>query len=692
MVTNFEVSAKNSITHRPSILLGHDMLSTCKVYAADFKHQIMNILARKINGKKWVASLFCLFLINAFCAPLYANDWLTSDTYIGAWQTTRVHQKFPLAQRIMFELWKSPDGKPEGVGIFVRRQGKCWGAISFKASTGKLHFTPNQSQVCQGLKGGHFHFMRVFGTQAVMLTFVPDGVEDTPQLLLTHTASYRRLPKSPPDLQALAEGARNGGQSVSQNIQQSGAKHAKRVKELQDSLGPDFQPYFSESHLIGVWRGEFIDERKSYPAEIAMWSMKDASLYKIAGLVVFQDDHCSNIVRITDTSTQLTWRMGSSRISRQNSTCEEIHAEGPLALSPDENRLIINVRVNPSNQTEQSMGNCLQHHPGNHSPNSCQLAGVFLRSTPSQKLNQAVATIPWSYQVKGPEQGHWELLKGNDSGLTRLQALHNTRLKKNAEFFASLGKNLAEAERKREEERRKHIAQRRKQKAAEAERRARTEREWAARQSGKPYDEAAIIELPPLPTVEGPFTTLRGGNFLNALYQSDFDAIAQFDSYYRQRKIQQRRSGVGKHWTDDILDAAVNSMRLADTVLAIYLFYFEANYKACLRKDAVQFKVVKVVPDVVIENLIGVEIARHYGWTERRYFKVNKDFEIAFRRIGTTEPEGAMATLSDFLLNQGGTDLRRELLAGTKQMMKTFPCNSQPVQRLKKTLLTFSTR
>ena len=652
----------------------------------------MHIVVWQTHLKHLFVKAFFVFLISAICGPLHANELLGSNHYIGTWQTTRVHHQFTLARTIMFELWKSPDGTPEGVGIFMTPHGACWGEMSFNDTTGKLQFKSSKSKTCKDLNGGHFNVLRPFGGQVAMLTFVPEGAKDTPQLGLTNTASYRRLKESPPQLKALVSGARKGGPSVEENIQQSLTAHAEQVTQLRDSITQEFQPYFSESHLIGVWRGNFVDKLKNYPAEIAMWSIKDASLYKIGGVVVFHDEHCPKAVTITDTKSQLTWSMSSIQLSQPTDPCKEIHAAGPLALSPDKNTLAINVRVSPQSQNSMNTNNCLQHLPDMDSPQPCGIAGIFQHSSASDRLNKAMSTIQWNYKAKGPEEGHWKLLKRNDSSRSKLVAAHNARLKKNEQFYATLEKNLVAAEKKREEERRMSIAKRLAQIAADAERRARIKREWAARQSGKPYDDTQLVELPPLPTVEGPFTELRGGNFLNALYQGDFAAISQFDAHYRQRKIQQRRAWIGKHWTDDLLDAVVNSMRLADTVLTIYLFYFEDKYATCLKPDAVTFRVVKVVPDTVIENLLGVEVVRYYGWTERKYFKINKDFTIAFRRIGTTEPESAMASLSDFLLNQGGTDLRREVLAGTKQMMNSFSCESKAIQRLEKTLLAFRTR
>ena len=650
------------------------------------------MVKKERNMKTGVISIFCLFLFNPFGGPLYANEWFKGDTYIGTWQTTRVHHQFTHARTIMFELWKSPDGKPEGVGIFLTGHGECWGEMSFNSQTRKLHFSAIKSQTCQDLKGGQFTVLRPFGAQIAMLTFVPEGEKDTPQLGLTNTASYRKLKESPPQLKTLVAGARQGGPSLRKNIHQSLNAHAEQVTELRDSLTPDFKPYFSESQLIGVWQGKFVDKRNSYPAEMAMWSIKEKNIYTIGGVVVFKDTYCPKAVRITDTSSQLTWSLSSTRLVPPTDPCKEIHVAGPLALSPNDTTLAVNVRISPQGQNSMSTDNCLQHLPEIDSPKPCSMAGMFHRSPASEQLNTAIPSIHWSYRAKGPEPGHWDLMKNNASGRTELVTAHNARLKKNAEFYATLEKNLLEAERKREEERRKSIAQRRAQVAADAERRARIKREWAARQSGKLSVDDEFLELPSLPTVEGPFNELRGGNFLNALYHGDFAAISQFDAYYRQRKIQQRRAWIGKHWTDDLLDAAVNSMRLADTVLTIYLFYFEDKYAACLKPDAVTFRVVKVVPDTVIENLLGVEVARYYGWTERKFFKINKEFAIAFRRIGTTEPESAMAGLSDFLLNQGGTDLRREVLAGTKQMMKTFSCESKTIQRLENTLLAFRTR
>ena len=109
--------------------------------------------------KTWAVSICFLFLNAAFGGTLYANELLTGDHYVGSWQTTRVHHQFTHARSIMFELWKSADGKPEGVGIFLTGHGECWGPLSFNETIGKLQFTSTESSACQDLPGGHYGFL-----------------------------------------------------------------------------------------------------------------------------------------------------------------------------------------------------------------------------------------------------------------------------------------------------------------------------------------------------------------------------------------------------------------------------------------------------------------------------------------------------------------------------------------------------
>ncbi len=630
-------------------------------------------------------------LLILFTLPVSADQWLGSDDYIGAWSTYNLMQNFPYAQTIAFELWRSDDGNPKGIGVLINGSQQCLGELLFDAVRDKLLFKSVDGVNCNGLTGGHFNVNRG-GAALVMLTFVPDDVEDTPLVTLTNAAYYRKAKETPSILAPLVASARNSGSSVTDSIEQARDAHEVRLERLRDVLDNNFETSFPQSQLIGVWRGEFFDKLQSYPVEFVLWSVKDINKHKLGGVVHFGDGICTAALRIDDTGAQWVWKTTSSLFVNRSDSCEQIQAVGSLRLGEYGLTLAMNVGTSQRGQGKMGMLNCLRDLPHDETPHHCQMAGLFQRSSPSDALTEAIQTTAFNYDATAPADGHWEILRRNDASLAQLVEEHETGLEEDAKFNAIREANYARAEQEREQEWLDRNAQIRAEEAADKARRERIGREWAARTAGG-GTVSRRVELPTLPTVSGPFSSLSGGDFLNALYHQDMEAIGTFDRYYRQRKINQRRDLMGgEHWSDPFLDAAVNSTRMADTVLAMYLFHYDAKYAACLKSDAVTFEVVTVVPDVVVENLLGVEVARFYGWTERNEFKINSRFTTAFRRVGTTKPESAMATVADFLLNKGGTDVRRELLTGSKQLMNQFACDSDEIRRLENTLYQFSSR
>ncbi len=633
----------------------------------------------------FVAALVCL--LSSLPAGSNAAEW---QSYVGAWRTTNAMRQFPYAQRIVFEFWEADSGSLKGIGVFNKDGSECLGEIARNAPEGKLRFEPLDPSACHGLTGGHFDFVRAFRDDAIMLMFVPDGVDDMTPLMSTHMASYTKLPETPANLRALIAGARTSSGSVADGIQQALATQADALAQLRQRLSVPFRTHYPESQLIGVWRGYLADKLQSYPAELAMWTIKDTTLYEIGGALRFDETGCAATIRVDDTSTRLTFRTGPQQ-SLSAEPCDRHQLSGLVKIDANGDTLALNLRTSGTHQGDLSMLNCIDALPNAESPEDCEIAGYFQRAAASPAFDDAIASMQWRHDAPAPPPGNWDVLRRNDEGLEDLVAAHEAALEGNAAFFAELEKSYAEAERRREQERRDRIAARKADEAASAARREQTRRDWEQRQHGGAAGGLATA-LPTLPEVDGPFRDLRGGDFLNALYHGDFEAVATFDRYYGERKVQQRRALIGDTWADGILDTAFRSYRLVDTVLAIYLFYFDRQYSECLRDDAVQFEVVTVVPDTVVENLLGVEVTRHYGWTSREYFWINKEFTDAFRRIGTTKPEGEKAALSDFFLNQGGTDLRQEILAGSKAMMKRFDCNSEAVKQLEQSLLALTRR
>ncbi len=201
-----------------------------------------------------------------------------------------------------------------------------------------------------------------------------------------------------------------------------------------------------------------------------------------------------------------------------------------------------------------------------------------------------------------------------------------------------------------------------------------------------------LSALPELPRVRGPFDELSGGDFLNALYHGDLAAVARFNKYYQVRKVRQLRGLTGEDPFGALLETGIGEIRLEENVMAVYLFRYESNFGDCLGDDAAEFEVTETRPDTVYENGLGVEVARFYGGTTKTHYRVKPEFEAAFRRVGRMKPEGGMSELSDLLLNGGGSDLRRDLLKGARQIFGRFECDSAEILRFESGLLSVFSR
>lgn len=203
--------------------------------------------------------------------------------------------------------------------------------------------------------------------------------------------------------------------------------------------------------------------------------------------------------------------------------------------------------------------------------------------------------------------------------------------------------------------------------------------------------------------VIAPFHAMPYADYFNAVYQADLKRVRELDEEYLaslrplfQQTNQQTQiliSALGAFigapeaadFLNSRLDHALDNMSLLPSVIAVYLFnYEERGTKACLRADAPQFVVTSSRPDVVTRNGLGVEISRTYGYTSRSYYRVNKEFEDVFRRIGTSSPESLGSWLVDGIFNNGNIS---RLHADTKRLMDSYPCDSAQMKTLEKNFI-----
>ena len=633
--------------------------------------------------KRWFPSCVA---IAALCSPAGADDWLTSSgDYAGSWGSSKVLGKGPKANSVMFELWEGENGLPTGVGIF-QSEGKDWvGKLSPQAPTvdGEqmgLRFDPIESAPPEGAVAGRFKIQRWRPKrQLVSLVFVPDGVPDSPVLIRTNLKHYSKFEAMPPALEPIVGLARFGTDGLEEMLEAQRLVHGEILKSLHQTLASGFNYELSEPDLIGVWQGVIVDRRTQHPATIVLWPGQRFPIQKIFGAIVFANEPIRPAAIQVGSSSpaQATLTFNSMALPGQEGEGDAVHGSGCIQLGGDGSAMAL--WLDRLGSTSQRLSSDLfiedLEVPEGYRPQ--QVAGVFLRTAPSAALQKTLSTVIYPEDSPGPGKTYWEMLSYGTEGLASLRALHEKGMQRNEEIFANRGR--AAQERRAREDR-----------EYEEQQRAKLAEIFNRRFRGGPGGRAALPPLPRLPRVRGPFDDLRGGAYLNALHKGDLDAVAKFDRYYQLRKLRQQYALLGDHFAADIYSAAFRQTRLADTVLGAYLFGFQSRYPECLGEDAVVFKVVKTVPDVVTENLLGAEVMRIYGGTYSSEFKVKPAFASAFRRVGTTKPDGVMASVSAFLLNGSGTDLRREVLAGTRQLMARFDCNSKEVQRVEQSLLLLS--
>lgn len=631
--------------------------------------------------------------------PLAANEWEARD-YIGAWKNNNRLQKFPHAEWITFELWEGADGLPTGVAMFVKGGNqRCIGKISTMEpdparGIRNLRFDPIASQDCETAVGGFFRVSRWRPKSVVTMLFVPDDEPDAPQLILTNTAHFFKLQETPTELEPVVKLARNGSGDLENELAEAKVAQDVVMTSLRETLKEGFNWEVIEAELIGAWQGVIVDSRDQYPAEFALWSGTRYPFQYLYGAIRFEDERIGTAtIQVRSGPGMSSFQLGAHGFSRTGNAeptkmqTEAVSGVGTFQINATGTALALRFRRLQTTRGRLSNEYCVPGMSTEGEFSECHIAGVFVRSNPSAELREDLAGVAWDSASPGPAKDYWELLSHGEAGLAELRTLHAEGLKLNQKILAEMDRKQKERERR---EREALLAERR---AQAAEKLRRSQRPTTSYPPGTRRPMAKPLPpLPKLPQVSGPFDGLRGGDFLNALYDGNLEVLAQFDNYYQIRKIRQQRSVLGDHLFAGLYEAAFQQVRLADTVLAMYLFNYQSIYGSCIRDDAANFRVVEVLPDIVYENLLGIEVARFYGGTTTRHYKVNKEFVTAFRRIGTTKPEGAMSTISDFLLNGGGTDLRRELLAGTRQMMRRHSCDSEIIQRVEKTLLLFSTR
>lgn len=176
-----------------------------------------------------------------------------------------------------------------------------------------------------------------------------------------------------------------------------------------------------------------------------------------------------------------------------------------------------------------------------------------------------------------------------------------------------------------------------------------------------------------------PFTDYPGAAYLNAIYAGDMRTVETIDNEYQERFKQAMREMGGGGVFNGLYELAIDQIRLVEPATAVYLLNYQKNSARCLRADAASFTVTTTVPTVTTTNLLGVEMARSEGYTINSSFKVNKEFEATFRKVGTMKPNDFLGSMVDQFLGNGGITAVNQ---GVRKMMRDHACDSDVIERM----------
>ena len=198
-----------------------------------------------------------------------------------------------------------------------------------------------------------------------------------------------------------------------------------------------------------------------------------------------------------------------------------------------------------------------------------------------------------------------------------------------------------------------------------------------------------------------PFTGIPGADYLNAIYNQDFEALRALDRRYVAgirplmtfgaqqamelgpliNALSGQRSGTAEadlaHW--------LQNLSALHAVLGTYLLNYQDVYAKCLRPDAPKM-VVTTQTDYVTRDGFGAEISRREGWTTQDSYRVNPEFGDHFTTLFRAADGAAQAQLLDLLVNDAQITFLR---SGVKRVMERHDCASPEVKQLEAGFLAY---
>ncbi len=190
-----------------------------------------------------------------------------------------------------------------------------------------------------------------------------------------------------------------------------------------------------------------------------------------------------------------------------------------------------------------------------------------------------------------------------------------------------------------------------------------------------------------------PFLDFPGGDYLDAIYRGDYASLRNQDRRYGKmisNQFDKAMTGLAPGTPNPYsMKGLVNSFTLIKPISAVYLFNYQTVYQRCLKDDRVVFVVTRTVPDIVTTNILGWEVSRSYGYSTSTDYKINKEFTLLFRIVGTSKPFSFSSGFVDSFLGGGK---KNKVLRGIKMAMRSLDCNSKQVKQFEANLRSYASR
>ncbi|WP_334018311.1 hypothetical protein [Alteromonas sp. S015] len=429
------------------------------------------------------------------------------------------------------------------------------------------------------------------------------------------------------------------------------------LKQVDDLIAKELSISQYGAKFMGAWQGYIRFSQPDRPeqqleqAALALWLSGSDEQSEILGYLTISET-CFFTMRLRDNKGSAAL---STRKSRLRNTCNK-----------EQVSLVLPRFYLASMNAER---NLLKLEPGTDRNRVKPSYGIFQRKTPTPYL-MSLLTFEQGQRFALPQEEMTTLMIAAQVPDEQLEKQHAQSMQDSAELLAKKAERLRiqEIEMKKREKVR-----------LEKEQKYRT----AAHQTKlrKSVDSHHAREAR-LPVVTGPFDGLPGSAFLNAVYRGDETLVQRFNRVYANKKADGLKAFFGRYG-NDMTNAVADlhkKVKIEDSVAAKYLFEYEKRFGRCLSESPATFYVTGYQPDMVVTNLLGVEIARHYGGVTKTKYQVNPEFTGVFQKIGKMQPQGVAARLTSFLAGQKEKDLRELSLTGVDQIFNKFSCDSPEIK------------